>query len=71
MYIDETIQLRSNLPAALQDDFKELQSYYEADDWFGFDIFLEEVEATVKAYYLSGKIDITDLNQIFQKYGIA
>lgn len=71
MYIDETIQLRSNLPDALQDDFKELQSYYEADDWFEFDIFLEAVEATVKAYYLSGKIGIEDLNQIFQKYGIA
>lgn len=44
------------LPERLQQDFKELQEYYDADDWFMFDTLFEVVEATVKAYYLAGKI---------------
>ncbi len=71
MYIDEEITLRENLPAGLQRDFKQLQEYYDADDWFMFDIYMEEVEASVKAHYLAGKISISDLNCIFRKYGIA
>lgn len=64
MYIDENIILREDLP-------ERLQQYYDADDWFMFDTLFEAVEATVKAYYLAGKISREDLNTIFQKYGIA
>ena len=71
MYVDETITLRDDLPNALQRDFKELQSYYDSNDWFMFDTVLEGVEASVKAYYLAGKISRDDLNNIFTKYGIA
>ncbi len=71
MYIDEKISLRDNLPAELQRDFKELQEYYDADDWFMFDTVFEGVEASVKAYYLAGKIIRDDLDCIFSKYGIA
>ncbi len=71
MYVDETISLRDNLPDGLQRDFKELQEYYDADDWFMFDTVLEAVETSVKAYYLAGKISRDDLNCIFSKYGIA
>ncbi len=71
MYVDETIFLRDNLPDGLQQDFDLLQEYYDADDWFMFDTFFEEIEASVKAYYLAGKISIDDLNCIFRKYGIS
>ena len=71
MYIDKEIKLRENLPDGLQRDFMELQEYYDADDWFMFDTLLEAVEASVKAYYLAGKISREDLNCIFKKYGIA
>lgn len=71
MYIDEKIILREDLPEGLRRDFKELQEYYDADDWFMFDTLFEAVEATVKAYYLAGKISQEDLNAIFRKYGIA
>ena len=71
MYVDETITLRDDLPKALQRDFKELQSYYDSNDWFMFDTVFEGVEASVKAYYLAGKISRDDLNNIFRKYGIA
>ena len=71
MYIDEKISLRDNLPDELQRDFKELQEYYDADDWFMFDTVFEAVEASVKAYYLAGKIIRDDLDCIFSKYGIA
>lgn len=71
MYIDEKISLRDNLPDGLQRDSKELQEYYDADDWFMFDTVCEAVEASVKAYYLAGKISRDDLNCIFCKYGIA
>lgn len=70
MYVDENIFLRSDLPSGLQRDFEELQEYYEADDWFMFDTLFEAVEASVKAYYLAGKISREDLNLIFRKYGI-
>lgn len=70
MFIDETIELRENLPEKLQRDFVELREYYDAGDWFNFDIFFEGVEASVKAYYLAGKISREDLNCIFRKYGI-
>lgn len=43
---------------------------YDEGDWFHFDIFFEGVEATVKGYYLAGKISRDDLNSIFRKYGI-
>ncbi|MDE7248580.1 MAG: hypothetical protein K2N82_01565 [Lachnospiraceae bacterium] len=71
MYVDEQIILRDNLPDGLQRDFIELQGYYNAGDWFMFDTVFEAVEASVKAYYLAGKIGIEDLNSIFKKYGIA
>lgn len=71
MYIDEKIRLRDNLPDGLQRDFKELQDYYNTGDWFMFDTVFEAVEASVKAYYLAGKISREDLDCIFKKYGIA
>lgn len=70
MYVDKEIFLRPDLPTGLQRDFEELQEYYEADDWFMFDTLFEAVEASVKAYYLAGKISRDDLNLIFKKYGI-
>ena len=70
MYVDKEIFLRPDLPTGLQRDFEELQEYYEADDWFMFDTLFEAVEASVKAYYLAGKISREDLNLIFRKYGI-
>ena len=36
-----------------------------------FDTAIEAIEASVKAYYLAGKISIEDLNSIFKKYGIS
>lgn len=36
-----------------------------------FDTVFEAVEASVKAYYLAGKITRDDLDCIFRKYGIA
>ena len=71
MFVDHSVKLRDNLPQALYADFMELQKYYEVDDWFHFDIFLEAVEASVKGYYLAGEITREDLNKIFQKYGIG
>ena len=71
MYIDENIKLPPNLPNELQHDFEELQEYYNDGDWFMFDIVFEVVEASVKAYYLAGKITKEDLNSIFKRYGIA
>lgn len=71
MYNDQTILLPVSLPAGLQRDFKELQEYYDAGDWLQFDLLFEAVEASVKAYYLAGKISREELNLIFRKYGIA
>lgn len=70
MYINENIVLREDLPKHLQEDFQTLQEYYDAGDWFNFDIYLEAFEATVKAYYISGKISAGDLDQIFERYCI-
>lgn len=71
MYIDDNICLRNDLPDRLLQDFTELQEYYDAGDWFMFDTVFEAVEATVKAYYIAGKISKEDLDCIFKKYGIA
>lgn len=71
MYIDKIISLRDDLADGLQRDFEELQGYYDIGDWFMFDTVFEVVEASVKAYYLAGKITRDDLNCIFRKYGIA
>lgn len=71
MYNDQTIVLPASLPAGLQSDFKELQEYYDEGDWLQFDLLFEVVEASVKAYYLAGKISREELNLIFRKYGIA
>lgn len=71
MYNDSTIILPDGLPAGLQSDFKELQKYYDAKDWLQFDLLFEAVEASVKAYYLAGKINRNELDTIFKKYGIA
>jgi hypothetical protein len=71
MYLDESIQLRRDLPDSLQRDFTELKGYYDEDNWFQFDMLLEEVEASVKAHFLAGKISREELEQIFRKYGVA
>lgn len=71
MYNDKTIALPVSLPAGLQNDFKELQEYYDEGDWLQFDLLFEAVEASVKAYYLAGKISREELNLIFRKYGIS
>lgn len=71
MYNDESMKLPDNLPEGLQRDFEELQEYYNAGDWFQFDLYFEVVQASVKAYYLAGKISREELNLIFRKYGIA
>ena len=71
MYNDSTVVLPANLPAVLQSDFQELQEYYDAADWLQFDLLFEAVEASVKAYYLAGKISREELDLIFRKYGIA
>ena len=68
MYVDEQIILRDNLSDGLQHDFIALQEYYNAGDWFMFDTAFEAIEASVKAYYLAGKISREDLNNIFRKY---
>lgn len=71
MYNDKSIVLPDNLPVGLQNDFAELQGYYDEGDWLQFDLLFEAVEASVKAYYLAGKISREELNLIFRKYGIA
>lgn len=71
MYNDKTITLPEILLEGLQRDFKELQEYYNAGDCLQFDLLFEAVEASVKAYYLAGKISREELNLVFQKYGIA
>ncbi len=48
MFIDETIDLPDYLPERLQRDFLELRKYYDADDWFNFDIFLRELRQPSK-----------------------
>lgn len=48
----------------------ELQEYYEADDWFHFDMLFDSVEVTAKAYYLNGRISRQELDIIFRKYGL-
>ena len=52
MYNDMSISLPMDLPVGLQNDFRELQGYYDAGDWLQFDLLFEAVEASVKAYYL-------------------
>ncbi len=69
MYIDETVEVRADLPKELLDDFIELRKHYEADEWFEFGMLFELVEARTKAYYLAGKIGREDLELIFKKYG--
>ena len=59
------------MPESLRRDFKILQEYFDADDWFMFDIYMSEVEASVKAHYYAGKIIREELVCIFRKYGIA
>ncbi|MCI8741143.1 MAG: hypothetical protein HFG63_00675 [Lachnospiraceae bacterium] len=71
MYNDQSIILPSHLPDGLKRDFQELQEYYDAGDWLQFDLLFEAAEASVKAYYLAGKISREELNLIFRKYGIA
>lgn len=71
VYVDNTVELRNDLPDKLCRDFEELEEYYDAGDWLNFDLFFEAFEATVKAYYIAGKISMEDLTQIFRKYGIA
>lgn len=71
MYIDQEIRLRDDMPESLRHDFEVLQEYYDADDWFMFDIYMSEVEASVKAHYLAGKISREEVTTIFCKYGVA
>lgn len=48
-----------------------MKENYDAGDWLQFDLLFEAVEASVKAYYLAGKISREELNLVFRRYGIA
>lgn len=71
MFIDDAVTVRNDLPEELMEAFQELREYYDAGDWFQFDMLFDLVEVRTKAYYLAGKISREDLNLIFKKYGIA
>ena len=71
MYIDEDVKLRDDLPEQLQNEFAQLQKYYDADDWFNFDLFLEGTLVRAKSFYYAGKISRADLDNINLKYGIS
>lgn len=70
MFIDETIELREDLPERLWRDFAELRKYYDAGDWFNFDIFFEGLRQPSRDIIWRGKISWADLDCIFRKYGI-
>ncbi len=67
--------LYGKLKADVRDIISTLCRYKDVEinvnDWFMFDTVFEAVEASVKAYYLAGKISEEDLKNIFKKYGIA
>ena len=71
MFIDETVAVRGDLPGELLKAFGELKEYYDAGDWFQFDMLFDLVEVRTKAYYLAGKISREDLDMIFRKYGVS
>lgn len=70
MYIDESYPVNQDLPQHLLSYIKELEEYYENDDWIGFDCLLESLEGTIKQYKLCGKITEKDLDNLFKRYGI-
>ena len=71
MIMDKSVQLDfESLPQMLQEDFSELEKYYEADDWFHYDITLENSVPSIKAFYVSGRIDSVMFKQICKRYGI-
>ena len=55
MFIDETIELREDLPERLWRDFAELRKYYDAGDWFNFDIFFEGLRQPSRDIIWRGK----------------
>lgn len=70
MYIDFKYPIDNSLPRHLLAYIRELEEYYDNDDWIGFDCLLEGIEATTKAYQLSGIITEKQLDTLFRRYGI-
>lgn len=72
MFVDKSIQLDTiRLPQMLQEDFSDLEQFYDNDDWFNFGITIENSVPSIKAFYANGSIDSETFKLIRQKFGIV
>lgn len=70
MYRNDDIVLDFPLPGVLKELVEDADKYYEAKDWFWYDMTVSGLEASTKQYVLCGLIDQTQFHRIWQRYGI-
>lgn len=71
MYRDDSIPLNESLPEHLLETLKQLDIYYDNNDWMRFMLSLEGAEVMIKAYEINGKISRSELDRLFRRYGLC
>lgn len=70
MYLDESKRIDFPMPLTLQGVLKEIDETYYKNDDLRFALQLDDVESVTKQCYINGSITASQLNLIFERYGL-
>ena len=70
LYRDNMVELDFKMPKTLKNLVEEADQFYEAGDWFWYDIRCSEIETTSKQEMLCGLISQESLKKVWKRYGI-
>lgn len=70
LYRKSEIKMDFPMSKLLRTTIEEADKFYEADDWFWYDMKVRKIETTSKQELLSGFITQEMFNRIWERYGI-
>lgn len=70
MYLDTDKKIDFCVPLTLQEVIREIDDAYAQGDDFQFTLLRDDVESITKQCMINGSITASQLNTIFERYGL-
>ena len=71
LYRDNQVEVDFPVSKVLTDLMAEADKFYEAGDWFWYDIRCSEIESSSKQDLISGLLSKESFDKIWQRYGLS